>query len=148
MDDYLEKELNQVLGKAIAFASFAHFEQYDKIGKPYILHPIAVMILVKSTEAKVVAILHDTMEDCNISENELRQKHIPAHLIEAIVAISRKEKESYDEYLDRVKANPLALEVKLADIAHNSSEERLTKLAEVESNRLRKKYKKALKYLS
>lgn len=152
MSDYLEEELNKVLGKAICFASFAHYEQQDKIGKPYILHPIAVMMSVESTEAKIVAILHDTMEDCGISENELRQKHIPQHLIEAVVAISKitypsGRGELTELYLDRVKANPLALEVKLADIAHNTSYERMVQLKKKTRIRLTKKYAEALEYL-
>lgn len=151
---------NELLLQAIRLALDAHGDQLDKAGMPYILHPLHVMNSVDSIDAKIVAVLHDVIEDTKatflFSENcyaiciwfNKTSYNFPPHILEALAAISKIVGETNKEYWIRVKANPLALRVKLADIGHNSSEERLNALPPEEATYLRTKYAKALKYLT
>lgn len=149
---------NLLLGKAIHLALDAHGQQLDKAGMLYILHPLHVMDQVQGIDAKIVAVLHDVVEDCNfevrhetsslfdVSANTHWQ--FPKHIIKAIDAITKRKLEKNVAYWQRVKDSPLALRVKLADIAHNSSEERLAALPMEEQEYLRSKYAKARIFLT
>jgi len=107
-----------LLKMAAMLAGLAHFGTVDKNGKPYILHPVRVIMAVEGEDAKVVAILHDVLEDCDVSEALLRYV-LPGRIVEALVAISKLSGEPLDHYYGRVLANPLALAVKLADVCDN-----------------------------
>jgi len=116
------------LQKAIRFATEAHFYQKDKQGKPYILHPIRVMLACTTVEEQIVAILHDVLEDCpgKTINNIKDQVFITEQEACAIIALTRlKDKETYSEYIDRLSSNPLAVKVKLLDLEDNTSELRL-----------------------
>lgn len=144
----------QTLIDAIHLAVAAHGDQLDKGGLPYILHPLHVMDTVDGIDAKIVAVLHDVVEDtaadigttrdCIVFQNYTY--YFSPAIIEAIDAITKRNGEKKEIYWARVKANPLALQVKLADIAHNTSEARLAVLPLEEANYLRGKYAKALKF--
>lgn len=105
---------------ALKIATEAHKGQFDKAGVPYINHPIAVANLVENSDAKIVALLHDVIEDTNITINNLIDYGFKKTIIDAIEVLTRKENEDYEQYLIRVKANSLAIEVKIADLTHNS----------------------------
>lgn len=107
--------------KALVFAAHAHDGQTSDDGTPYILHPIAVaeMVMAKHTEeAAVVALLHDTVEDTDVSVGWVTAV-FGTRIGEAVAAITHAPNEPYMDYLERVASNDLALIVKLMDVYHN-----------------------------
>lgn len=137
-----------MLGKAIAIAAEAHEGQKDKSGKEYIEHPLRVMMVMSSRDEKIVAVLHDVIEDTPTNAGDLYAAGFPDHIITAVDAISKRMSENNNEYLNRVKVNELALSVKLMDIADNMSPARLANLPEKTRKRLIKQYKKSLAILT
>lgn len=137
---------NDIVSRAKALAHRAHAGQVDKAGLPYIEHVARVAAAVSDdTEAEAVAWLHDLHEDCvdlawHIWKN-------PSPIRYAALLLSR-EWMPFRDYYKTIKANPLALRVKLADIADNADEERLALLDPETANRLRKKYKAAIEALT
>jgi (p)ppGpp synthase/HD superfamily hydrolase len=133
---------------AIRLACFYHHNQVDKIGEPYILHPIRVMLSLNSESERVVAVLHDILEDTNCTAEDLiTHTKITTEELGAIEAITKREGESYSAYLLRVAENPLAIRVKRADISDNLSPIRLYKLPLEKRTALREKYMMALNML-
>ena len=116
--------MNNVFEKALMIAIQAHSGQTDKQGKPYILHPLAVASQLDSLELKTIALLHDTIEDSWVSKEFLLENGIPEELVEVIALLTKPKDMPYEDYLRRVKQNPMALAVKKADLAHNTSPER------------------------
>lgn len=112
-------KLEAVLKIAQKLATDAHQEQTDKAGKPYISHCQAVAAQLNTTEEKIVGWLHDIVEDTKISFIDLEREEIPEYLIEAIAAITKIPREPYEQYIERVKGNKIALSVKIADMRHN-----------------------------
>ena len=135
-----------MLSKAIIIATEAHLGQVDKGGEAYILHPIRVMMSLKDYEHKIVAVLHDVVEDTIVSSEDLRLQGFNEKIIEALIHLTRRKCESYDDFIDRVIKNPIATEVKLADIKDNMDLSRLKNPKEEDYIRL-EKYKKAKKRL-
>lgn len=122
----------------------AHAGQVDKAGRPYIEHLERVASAMAGDDlAYSVAWLHDVLEDCRATY-QYRVYRFPKEIYEAVFAITRKSDESPDDYYMRVASNPVALKVKLADIADNADESRLAMLDDETANRLRKKYAKAI----
>ena len=109
----------QLLDKAIAIAKKAHIEQIDKAGKPYISHPLRVMEAMETESEKIVAILHDAVEDSELTIEDLNTAGFDNRIIRAIDAITKREGEELQVYLTRVMDNPLALKVKIADMTDN-----------------------------
>ncbi|MCH7312924.1 guanosine-3',5'-bis(diphosphate) 3'-pyrophosphohydrolase [Acinetobacter sp. ANC 3882] len=107
------------LEQAIAFAAQQHSGQVDKANVPYILHPLRVMLNVPSIEHKIVAVLHDVLEDTETSIDDLYRLGFEPQIIEAIVALTKQKGESRIEAAQRTVQNPLARVVKLADITDN-----------------------------
>ena len=132
-------DMNKVFETALLIAAEAHQGQVDKNNMPYILHPIAVASKVDTLELKTIAILHDTIEDTSVTADDLLKKGVPKEIVEAVVLLSKPGDEEYESYLRRVKENPLAKTVKLADLAHNTDPERASGLNEAR----RKKYELA-----
>ena len=132
---------------AISLAVDYHTDQKDKLGMPYILHPLHVMDQMDTIEEKIVAVLHDVLEDTACSLNMLNAM-FDDKIVEAVVAITKNKDEKYENYLLRVKTNPLALRVKLQDIKHNVSPYRFNYLPNKDKERLSKKYKFALEFLN
>lgn len=106
---------------AINTAVLFHMGQVDKDGLPYIYHPIFVMNSMPLGDkiGRIVGILHDVVEDTDCDLEHLESIGCSDEAIEAIDAISERESESYDEYLERCKSNPIALRVKIKDVDHN-----------------------------
>ncbi len=136
--------MNNVFEKALMIAIQAHSGQTDKQGKPYILHPLAVASQLDSLELKTIALLHDTIEDSWVSKEFLLDNGIPEELVEVIALLTKPKDMPYEDYLRRVKTNPMALAVKKADLAHNTSSER----AEGLNDHRRAKYELAKRILS
>ncbi|ENX15626.1 hypothetical protein F895_02172 [Acinetobacter sp. CIP 64.2] len=107
------------LEQAIAFAAQQHAGQVDKANAPYILHPLRVMLNVPDLEHKIVAVLHDVLEDTNTSTGDLYALGFQTHIVEAIVALTKKQGESRLQAVQRTEQNPIARVVKLADITDN-----------------------------
>jgi len=115
--------------KAILIAVGAHFDQKDKAGEPYILHPLRVMIkydLLKEEE-KIVAVLHDVLEDTVVTALDLVKGGFSSVVMDALCCITRNKGEDYSVYLRRVKSNDIAKRVKVADLLDNLNPVRLDK---------------------
>jgi len=137
---------NELLEKALRIAVEAHAGQVDKSGKPYILHPLRVCCRCFTDEEKMVALLHDTIEDTEITTEDLLSEGFPPYIVEAILSISRNEDETYEEFVKRTSLNPLGRAVKLHDLEDNMDISRLEQVTEKDLDRLNK-YIKAYRYL-
>lgn len=136
-----------IVDRARDLAYRAHAGQVDKAGRPYIEHVARVAAAVRGDdEAEVVAWLHDVVEDCPVFAHEVWR--FENRIAFAVDDLTRMSWENERAYYRAICANPLALRVKLADIADNSDEERLALLDEKTAARLRRKYAKALRMLT
>ncbi|PYB76117.1 MULTISPECIES: bifunctional (p)ppGpp synthetase/guanosine-3',5'-bis(diphosphate) 3'-pyrophosphohydrolase [Pseudomonas] len=113
------------LERAIAMAIKAHEGQFDKGGTAYILHPLRVMGRVITPEQRIVAVLHDVLEDTPLTLADLAREGFPLKILAALLALSRREGESYEAFVIRLGVDPLARQVKLADLADNSDLSRI-----------------------
>ncbi len=132
---------------ALKIATEAHKGQVDKAGVPYINHPLTVASLVDTEEEKIVALLHDTIEDTNITEQDLIDYGFPNKIVEAVKLLTHNKNVPYMDYVAKIKDNELARKVKIADLTHNSDLSRLKEITEKDKKRY-EKYQKALLYLS
>ena len=131
------------LDRAIELAKQHHEGQTDKAGKPYIEHPLRVMNQVESEEEKIVAVLHDIVEDTDISLNDLRNEGFSEEVVSAVECLTKQDGENYDSYIERISFNPLAVKIKLADLEDNRDLTRLPQVTDKDLERL-EKYDKAL----
>ena len=116
------------LERAIELAVTAHRGQKDRSGRPYILHPLWLMQQFEDTGAMIVAVLHDTVEDSSLTLQDLESEGFSEEIVEAIDALTRRKEETYEQFILRLKPQPLALRIKLADIEHNLDVRRLSQL--------------------
>ena len=129
------------LGIAIRIAVEAHDGQLDKGGNPYILHPLKVMHYCKSEDEEIlaIAVLHDAVEDNkDITYEYLIRQGLSQRIILGIAALTKVPGESYEQYKDKVKANPDAVKVKKADLRHNSDIRRLKGIQQKDIDRVAK----------
>ena len=131
--------------EAMKIAYNAHYNQFDRAGVPYMYHPIHLAENMDSEIACVVALLHDVVEDTDITMEEL-EKTFPREVIEILKLLTHDKKVDYMEYIKRIKENEIARKVKIEDILHNADETRLDSITEEDIIR-REKYKKALEFL-
>lgn len=113
------------LETAIAIAARAHAGTLDKQGEPYILHPLRVMMHVKGPLARIVAVLHDVVEDTSVTIDDLRAEGFAPDVLDALNLVTHEKSTPYADYVVAAKANPIAREVKLADLADNGDPTRL-----------------------
>lgn len=132
-----------MIGAAFELALKAHQGQTDKAGMAYIGHVARVAAGVETDSERVVALLHDVVEDCDVSLSEIEAK-FGAEVAAGVDAMTRRKGEASATYYARVRSNPLALRVKLSDIADNSCPDRMKLLDEATRVRLTKKYSDAL----
>ncbi len=130
-----------LLDKAIYIATKAHLNQTDKAGKPYILHVLRVMFSMDTEEEMIAAVLHDTIEDSDITIDDLRKEGIPENVLEALVLLTYDKAINYDEYIDAIKVNPLAKKVKIADLQDNANFLRLNNFDDKICKKLEKYFK-------
>ena len=142
--DYLLPETP--LEKAEAIAYKAHAGQTDKAGNEYITHPLRVAAHCLSPKAKIVALLHDTIEDTSLSPQHLVEQGFDNEIVEAALAVTRNNRETYANFIERAAANPLGREVKIADLEDNMDIRRLPNLTSNDCHRLHK-YLHAWRYL-
>lgn len=142
------KDLETLYRRAEEIAVNAHAGQVDKGGNPYISHPLAVAEGVKGYELKIVALLHDVLEDSSVTAEDLLTEGFPPELVEAICVLTHNKNDalSYREYIYLVKKNPIACAVKISDITHNLDLSRIPNPTIRDYERC-KKYEKARAYL-
>lgn len=128
----------EMLGKMIVLATNAHAGQFDKGGKPYILHALTVMQFTESNDEEVlcIAVGHDVIEDTNTTYEELRSEGFSERVIEGIRALTKLPGETLEEYKERVFANQDAMIVKKSDLKHNSDIRRLKGVREKDIARI------------
>ncbi len=114
-----ERQLPDMLEKAIAIAVEAHKGQKDKMGAPYMLHPLRMMCRMTTPYEMMAAVLHDVVEDTDVTLVQLKSEGIPEIVLDAVDRLSRREDESYDEFVQRILPSPVARRVKLADLEDN-----------------------------
>ena len=133
---YVEEAYQALFEKAIILMLEKHRGQKDKAGKPYYGHLIRVSQEVFTGKRKIVALLHDSIEDTDVTPEYLLQQGFPQEIVKAVEAISRREGESYEDFIDRVAQNPLATIVKLSDLEDNMNLFRLNEITEEDRLRL------------
>lgn len=117
--------MTATLDDAIALAA-NHFRGVtDKAGQPYVLHCIRVMLGVESTEAQMVGVLHDLVEDTEVTLAELRNHGFSEAVLEGVDLMTHREGVTYADYVVRLKGNPIATQVKLSDLRDNMSPQRV-----------------------
>ncbi|SNS69677.1 hypothetical protein SAMN05446037_101761 [Anaerovirgula multivorans] len=135
-----------MLEKAILIATNAHYGQLDKGGQPYILHPLKVMQSCNSDLEKICAVLHDVIEDTNISLNELREEGFSEEALVILDLLTKKEQEDYRTFIDRISKNETACRVKIADLQDNMNLSRI-KSPSIEDKKRVEKYMDAFERL-
>ncbi|RIJ12807.1 HD domain-containing protein [Pseudomonas sp. 91RF] len=135
--------MTQTLERAIAIAATAHAGQLDKGGAPYILHPLKVMLRMSSLEERIVAVLHDVVEDCGISLDDLRKEGFSEEVLSAIESVTKVPGESYEDFVERAAQNPIGRVVKLADLEENSDLSRIASPSWEDLERV-EKYRRAI----
>ena len=130
-----------LLDTAILVAYTAHHGQTDNSGIPYIEHPKKVASFLDSEEDKIIAMLHDVIEDTFLTEEDLRPV-FGDKIVDIVVLLTKVKGEDYFDYINRIKGNEIATRVKLADIKHNSDISRITNPTKKDYDRL-EKYNKA-----
>lgn len=136
------------MAAARAIAYIAHRGQTDKAGAAYIDHPRRVAERLSEPAQVAAAWLHDVIEDCGITADDLRAAGIPEDVVAAVVLLTRTPDQPSQDYYAAIKDDPIALAVKLADIADNTDEERLARLPQETQARLRSKYAAAVQALT
>lgn len=137
----------ELLEKALGIAVEAHQGQRDKNDAPYIMHPIRVMGRVRTTPEKIVAILHDVVEDTDWTLERLKKEGFPQEILEAVDCLTKREGEAYEDFVDRAASNPISRPVKLADLEDNMDVRRLKSVAEKDRERL-ERYRRAWEKLT
>lgn len=132
-----------LLERALQIAVTAHAGQIDKAGQPYIFHPIRVMGRCAGLEARILALLHDTVEDTPVTFAELAQAGFPASVLDRLRLLTHDKAVPYDDYITAILGDPVAIEVKLADLADNTDLRRLSEITPRDVERLQR-YLRAL----
>lgn len=130
----------------VQIAAEAHRGQTDKAGNPYILHPLKLMLEMDTEAEMKVALLHDVVEDSSYTANCLRETGFSDEVIDAVEHLTKRDGESYDEFVNRASKNEIAEKVKRADIEHNMDITRLGEVTKKDFDRL-EKYHRAWKNL-
>ena len=138
--------MENLIKKAYEICLLAHQGQTDKMGMPYHLHPERVAGRCSTDAEIIVALLHDTIEDTNITAEFLLKQGFPEEIVEAILSVTKRESENYDDFVARAKMNPIGRIVKIHDLEDNMDIRRLNELSDKSVERLRK-YLKAYNFL-
>ncbi|MBQ3390351.1 MAG: HD domain-containing protein [Firmicutes bacterium] len=136
-----------MIGTALEIAWKAHEGQKDKGGKPYIRHPLSVAAQMDTEEEITTALLHDVVEDSDYTFEDLEAAGFPERVMEALRLLTHDDDTDYFEYVRKLRENDLARKVKLADLAHNSREDRLGRNPTEEDWKRLEKYAAARKIL-
>ena len=135
------------LERAIAIAATAHAGQIDKAGAPYILHPLRVMLHVTTNAERIVAVLHDVVEDCEgWSFDRLLGEGYAPEIIAGLKSVTKVEGEAYEDFVKRAAAHPIGRRVKMADLTDNSDLSRISAPTAKDHERIAR-YQKAIAYI-
>ncbi|MBR1863668.1 MAG: bifunctional (p)ppGpp synthetase/guanosine-3',5'-bis(diphosphate) 3'-pyrophosphohydrolase [Ruminococcus sp.] len=135
-----------MINKALRIMFTAHRDQCDKNGVPYVFHPFHVAEQMKDEDTVTAALLHDTVEDAGLTPGYLREQGFNERVVNAVAVLSHDDGEDYFDYVRRVRQDPVARVVKLADLEHNSDLSRIEEPA-AEDFRRAEKYRKAIAIL-
>lgn len=124
----------------------AHKDQIDKSGMPYVFHPFHLAEQMADENTTIVALLHDVIEDTEYTLDDLRKFGFAEDVLSAISLMTHADDVPYMEYVEKIKTNPIAKAVKLADLKHNSDMSRLDRITQIDEERA-KKYKQAIELL-
>lgn len=141
-----KEKLMATLEKAIEIAVKAHSGQVDKAGSPYILHPLRVMLRLSTNEQRIVGVLHDVVEDTEVTLEQLKKEGFSSSVLTSLDALTKRDGESRMQAAVRAAKDPIALVVKLADNAENMDMSRLPNPTEKDYQRL-DEYKQVREYL-
>jgi len=137
----------KLIEKSLNIALRAYAGKTDKAGREYIHHPLRVMAKMKTDLEMSVALLHDVIEDSDITAEQLLAEGIPAEVVEAVLCLSKNENEDYQDFVGREKKNELAAKIKIADIEENIDILRLPSLDDYDLTRVQK-YHSAWQFLN
>ena len=132
--------------RAIELANIKHLNQTDKSGEPYFAHVVRVSHDCETDEQRMVGMLHDLLEDTDVTAQQLLDEGFPPTIVDAVVALTRRADETYEKFIRRAGANALARRVKIADLIDNMDLLRLKELTETDCQRLMR-YHRAWRYL-
>lgn len=132
--------------KALKLCFETHKEQLDKSNMPYVFHPFHLAEQMKDEATTIVALLHDVVEDSDCTLDDLKRMGFSQEVLEAIALMTHDPAVDYMDYVARIKTNPIAKAVKLADLKHNSDMSRLDVITPYDEVRA-KKYRKAIRLL-
>ena len=137
----------QMTKTAMRLCYEAHKDQFDKSGIPYVFHPLHLAEQMEDEETTIVALLHDVIEDSNYTIADLEAMDFSERILTALKLLTHEKGVPYMEYIAKIKEDPIARTVKLADLAHNSD---LSRLDEVDEKAIRRatKYAKAIQLLN
>jgi (p)ppGpp synthase/HD superfamily hydrolase len=135
------------LERAILIAAQAHLGQRDKGGAPYILHPLRMMMRMESEDAMMAAVLHDVVEDSDWTLEQLRGEGFSEEVLQAVDCLTRRDDERYDEFVARAQVNPIARQVKIADLEDNMNVKRIGEMTPKDLGRI-KEYHRAWRALT
>ena len=127
-----------MLEKAIQIAARAHEGQKDKAGQAYILHPLRVMLRSSNDTERICGVLHDVIEDTDITLDMLRNQGFTSDVLAALDALTKRQGESYEDFTSRILKNEIACHVKLADLTDNMDLSRLQNPSEDDLRRVEK----------
>ena len=133
--------------KAIKLAYQAHSGQTDKCGLPYVFHPYHLAEHMDSEETITAALLHDVVEDTEMTPDDLAQMGFSKPVLDAVALLTHDDGVPYMEYVEKIRENPIARAVKLADLRHNSDLTRLDEVRKKDLDRV-EKYRRAIELLS
>jgi hypothetical protein len=134
------------LTRALVLAAQHHAGQKDKGGNPYILHPLRIMLRASTEEERITALLHDIVEDTPLTLDDIKREGFDDKIVEAIDCLTRRQGETYDCFINRIKGNDLARRVKILDLEDNCDLSRIPNPTDVDKRRL-EKYQKAISEL-
>lgn len=126
------------IADAVALAACVHRDQRDKVGQPYILHALRVMLRQHDETAQIVGVLHDVLEDSEVTVDDLRTRGYTNEVITALEALTKRKGEDYGDFIERVVVNSLARRVKLADLEDNMDVQRLANVSNDDLERIKK----------
>jgi (p)ppGpp synthase/HD superfamily hydrolase len=127
-----------LLEQAISLAVLKHAGQTQKNGDPYVLHPLHLMCQMRTEDERIVAVLHDVVEDTDVTLDELAQMGFSAIVLEALDLLTHDPDVDYADYVAAIRPNPLARRIKMADLRHNMDILRLATITDRDVERLRK----------
>lgn len=130
-----------LIEKALQCALDAYAGKLDRAGAPYILHPLRVMARFREPSLQAAALLHDVVEDSEITLEDLRRRGFPERVVALVGLLTRRDGESYMEFIQRLSGDPEALQLKKADIEDNMNALRLPALSKKDLERLAKYHK-------